>query len=412
MSPEMLTRPLPRTLSAGADRLGRRERALGLGGAGIAALLLLRLLHAPLEALHGAGSDYVSFATGSRILASGSRCLYCLSTQADAQAAVLGYRPGQSATGFPHIYANLPLAAWLLRPVAALPLWTGMAVFLLASAIAMLVSARLLETLLPRSMSPTFRTVLVIATVASMPGAMTLVLGQWGGFTLVAAVGALWALRSGRPLTAGLLLSVLLVKPQLVWLLLPLLLLASRWRVAAGFAIGGAVWLASGLLLIGPGQLAQMVSLVRARQSGESLYTAGLPALVGPLTGTGGVFIAAVVATLGVLALGWCCRARLRGAAPAVTVSLGICASVLCSPHVFSDDLLVMAVPIAVLAAARPRMAMAAALMVNAAFLADERIVNFGPRWVEALAVLALAGCLAHVAPAARGRLAPVASAG
>jgi hypothetical protein len=408
----MLTRPLPRTLSAGADRPDGRRRALGLAGGGVVALLLLRLVHAPLEALHGAGSDYVSFATGSRILASGSRCLYCLSTQADAQASVLGYRPGPSATGFPHIYANLPLAAWLLRPVAALPLWTGMAVFLLASAVAMLAAGRLLETLLPRSLAAPWRILLVVLTVASLPGSMTLVLGQWGGFTLLAAVGALWALQRGRPLTAGLLLSVLLVKPQLVWLLLPLLLIGARWRIAAGFALGAAVWLASGLLLIGPGQLAQMVSLVRARQSGESLYTTGLAALIGQVGGSSGVFVAAMVLTVAVLVLAWWYRATLRDAAPAVTMSLGICASVLCSPHVFSDDLLVMAVPVAVLATARARAAFAVAIGLNAAYLLDERIVNFGPRWVEALVALGLALCLMRIAPAVRARLAPAASAG
>ena len=387
-------------------RTGRLDRRFlpagslpGVAAALLAAGLLVRLLHAPLEALRGAGSDYVSFATGSRILASGSRCLYCLSTQADAQASVLGYRPGPSATGFPHIYANLPLAAWLLRPVAALPLWTGMAVFLLASAVAMLAGARLLESLLPRSLSGTWRTLLVVTTVASLPAAMTL------------AVAALWALQSGRPLTAGLLLSVLVVKPQLVWLLLPLLLVASRWRVAAGFALGAAAWLGSGLLLIGPGQLAQLVSLVRARQSAESLYTAGLPALVGR-AGTGGVFAAAVVLTATVLLLAWRYRSTLRGAAPAVTVSLGICASVLCSPHVFSDDLLVMAVPVAVLAAARPRAAMAGAVLLNAAFLLDDRVLNIGPRWAESLVVLGLACCLARVASPAQPRLVPVASAG
>ena len=412
MGAAMLTRPLPRTLSAGAARLRGRERTLGLVGAGVAVLLLLRLLEAPLDALHGAGSDYVSFATGSRILASGSRCLYCLSTQADAQAQVLGYRPGPSATGFPHIYANLPLAAWLLRPVATLPLWTGMAVFLLASAAAMLAAGRLLETLLPRSMPGTWRTLLMVMSVASLPGAMTLVLGQWGGFTLLAAVGALWALQKDRPLAAGLLLSVLLVKPQLVWLLLPLLVIGSRWRIAAGFAVGAAVWLLSGLLLIGPGQLAQMVSLVRARQSGESLYTAGLAALVGQFGGSGGVFVAAVVLTVAVLAVAWWYRGTLRDATPAVAVSLGICASVLCSPHVFSDDLLVMAVPVAVLAMARPRAAFAVALLLNAAYILDEHIVNYGPRWVEALAVLAIACCMVRIAPAPRPRLAQAASAG
>jgi hypothetical protein len=402
----------PRTWNATLDRAGRLTALSRLAAGLMAAGLLGRLLHAPLEALRGAGSDYVSFATGSRILASGSRCLYCLSTQAGAQSSVLGYRPPASATGFPHIYANLPLAAWLLRPVAALPLWTGMAVFLLASAFAMLAGARLLAGLLPRSLSGGRRTLLVVATVASLPAAMTLVLGQWGGFTLLAAAGALWALQRGRSLTAGLLLSVLLVKPQLVWLLPPLLLAASRWRIMAGFALGAAVWAGSGLLLIGPDQLARLASLVRARQSSESLYTAGLPALAGHIAGEGAVFAAAVVLAAAALVLAWRYRAALRDAGPAVIVSLGICASMLCSPHVFSDDLLIAAVPVVVLAAVRPRMALGAALALNAAFVLDEKVLNVGPRWSEALVVLALAFCLVRIVPPARARVRGVASAG
>lgn len=409
----MLTAQSAPTRTSWLARLRTPHRLFEAVAALLCGGLLLRLVHAPLEALRGGGSDYVSFATGSRILASGSRCLYCAATQADAQAGVLGYRPPASATGFPHIYANLPLAAWLLRPIASLPLWTGMAVFLLASAVAMLAGARILEGLLPRTLSGRRRSLLVVLTVASLPAAMTLVLGQWDGFTLLAAAGALWALSTDRPLAAGLLLSVLLVKPQLVWLVPPLLLAASRWRLLAGFAVGTAVWLGSGLLLIGPSQLAAMVSLVRSRQSGESIYTAGLPALVGR-AGPGAVFAAAVVLAATVLVLAWRFRGFLRSAGPAVTVSLGICASVLCSPHVFSDDLLVTAVPIVVLAMSRPRAALAFALALNAAFLLDDRILNIGPRWSESIVVLGLAVVLVHgVRPlrAAR-RMSAAASAG
>jgi hypothetical protein len=287
-----------------------------------------------------------------------------------------------------------------------------MAVFLLASAFAMLAGARLLESLLPRSLSGGWRTLLVVATVASLPAAMTLVLGQWGGFTLLAAAGALWALQRGRSLTAGLLLSVLLVKPQLVWLLPPLLLAASRWRIMAGFALGAAIWAGSGLLLIGPDQLARLASLVRARQSSESLFTAGLPALAGHVAGEGAVFAAAVGLAAAALVLAWRYRAALRDAGPAVIVSLGICASVLCSPHVFSDDLLIAAVPVVVLAAVRPRMALAAALALNAAFVLDDKVLNVGPRWSESLVVLTLAFCLVRIVPPARPRALGVASAG
>jgi hypothetical protein len=85
---------------------------------------------------------------------------------------------------------------------------------------------------------------------------------------------------------------------------------------------------------------------------------------------------------------------------------------VLCSPHVFSDDLLVTAVPVVVLAAARPRLALAVALALNAAFLLDDKVLNVGPRWSESLVVLALAFCLVRIGPLARRHALGATSAG
>jgi hypothetical protein len=407
----MLSARLPATLGLGLGRLLRQPALRRVAGPLLGVALLARLLSAPLQALHGAGSDYISFATGSRILASGSRCLYCLSTQADAQAEVLGYRPVPPAPGFPHIFANPPLAAWLLRPIAALPLSAGLAAFLVASLVALFAAARLLERRLPRTLPESRRALLVITATASLPAATTLLLGQWDAFLLLAAVGAIWALDRDRPLTAGLLLSVLLVKPQLAWLLLPLLVAASRWRIAAGFALGAAVWVGSGLLIVGPRQLIELLPLVRARQTGESLLTAGLPALAGLAGGNTAVLVAAPVLAAAAVALAWRCRAGLRQAAPTVAVSLGICASILCAPHVFSDDLLLLAVPLVVLATTWPGAALAGAVALSLAFVLDEWVVNVGPRWAEAVVVLGVGVCLVHVAGMPRAAGATPASA-
>jgi hypothetical protein len=197
------------------------------------------------------------------------------------------------------------------------------------------------------------------------------------------------------------------VKPQLAWLLLPLLVAASRWRIAAGFALGAAVWLGSGLLIVGPHQLVELLPLVRARQTGESLLTAGLPALVGPAGGNTAVLLAAPVLAAAAVALAWRCRAGLRRAAPPVAVSLGICASILCAPHVFSDDLLLLAVPLVVLATTWPRAALAGAVALSPAFVLDEWVANVGPRWAEAVVVLGVGVCLVRVAALARAAGAP-----
>ncbi|HEY0409664.1 MAG TPA: hypothetical protein VGE42_05295, partial [Candidatus Dormibacteraeota bacterium] len=88
--------------------------------------------------------------------------------------------------------------------------------------------------------------------------------------------------------------------------------------------------------------------------------------------------------------------------APAVVVSLGICASILCAPHVFSDDLLLLAVPLVVLATTWPRAALAGAVALSAAFVLDEWVANVGPRWAEAMVVLGVGVCLVRIAGLAR----------
>ena len=311
---------------------------------------------------------------------------------------MLGYRPPASATGFPHIYVNPPLAAWLLRPIAALPLTTGLAVFSICSLAALLAGARLLERLLPRYLPQRERAILIVAATASLPAAMTLVLAQWDAFLLLAGALALWALQRDRPAAAGALLSVLLVKPQAVWLLVPLLLAASRWRIVAGFLLGAAVWAGSALLLVGPRHLAELPDLVRAGQAGESKFTAGLPALVWAAGGARTTLVASVLLAIAACVLAWHWRRQLRSASAPVVVSLGICASILCAPHVFSDDLLLLAVPLVVLAATRPRAALSAALALSVAFALDEWVANLGPRWAEAAVVLAIGVCLLEVA--------------
>ena len=71
----------------------------------------------------------------------------------------------------------------------------------------------------------------------------------------------LLALRRDNEPMGGLWLAMLMVKPQLLMLILPALLIQRRWRVLAGAAAGcGAVVVAS-VLLAGPGGMAALVGL-------------------------------------------------------------------------------------------------------------------------------------------------------
>lgn len=67
----------------------------------------------------------------------------------------------------------------------------------------------------------------------------TIVLGQFAALIFLWIVGALWALRRERDVTAGVLLALTTIKPQMVVLLIPALLLwgvgQRRWRFLGGF---------------------------------------------------------------------------------------------------------------------------------------------------------------------------------
>ena len=373
-----------------------------LTGAVAAAQGVRALVNADNAVYGGTGSDYVAFATGGRLVAAGDRCLYCLGHQADVQAALLGARPG--GPGFPHTFANAPLAAAAIAPVATRPLGDGLRIFeailLVALIAAVVLAARLLRPALGYP-------ALVVATLAltTVPADQGLLLAQWDPLLVLALVSGVLALRSGHGVAAGLLVSVLVIKPQAALLVLPALLLAGPLgrRAAVGFAAGTAVWWGSGLLLAGPAFPRDLVNLLRDTQANEGTVTAGLPALAGwTPAGNALVLPVGVVAVIVGLAL----LVRLRGrlaADPVRALAAGVVLSLLAAPHVFSDDLILLAPALLLIAqgegprrlsgiAGSLRVAVLA-LLLDAAWFLDEWVVR-GPRALETGVTLLVLGLL------------------
>ncbi len=313
-------------------------------------------------------TDYLAFATGARVLHEQPTCLYCDTVQTGTQASILGYVP---TAGFPKPYVNPPLVAWLLQPLSGLSLRTGLTVLVLILLGALALAGHLFDDLLPRTWPRPMRLLLATAAVVSLPAATALGLAQWAPLLLLAALGAVAALRGGRPVLAGLLLSLLLVKPQTVWLVLPALAAAGAWRALGGFALGAAGWAVTGLLLVGWDQMLAWPRLIMDRQVDEAYRTAGLPGIVTAVTGSGrGAFVASMVgAALVVVAMGAGWR-RLRGRAE-LAVGLGVAASMVCAPHVFPDDLMLLAVTAVVWAPLAPRAAVAGMLALSVAYQVD-----------------------------------------
>ena len=111
------------------------------------------------------------------------------------------------------------------------------------------------------------RALLLAATVLSDAVYHVMAPGQVSGFAVLALAGGLLLLRRGRDGTAGALLSLAVIKPQLAAGILLLLVLRARWRALVAFvAMVGALSLV-GLAVLGPKTHMEMLQFL-ASQTG------------------------------------------------------------------------------------------------------------------------------------------------
>ncbi|MGA2283625.1 MAG: glycosyltransferase 87 family protein [Candidatus Dormibacteria bacterium] len=324
-------------------------------------------------------TDYLPLVTAGTIVDSGSHCLYCYRTQQVTEDRLLGI---STSVPPPNAFGDTPLAAVLMAPLAPLPLRTGLAVFDVLSLLMLAASALIVLRLLPGRLDWERRTLLVALGVGSLP-ALTAI-AQWDSLMLLAALLAVLLLRGAqgdgvsdqrragpRALGAGLLLSLLLLKPQVVWLALPALLAARSWRVLIGFALGGAVNLASGLLLIGPGQTLQLVPFLSSTLLPYASVKVGLPALAAVAFGTdrAGVVAGLVLAAIAVAAC-WRWREQLRDR-PVTAIGIGVAASIAFSPYVGIVDLGLLTLATVAWAQTSAAEPIAALLLVDIAWAVD-----------------------------------------
>jgi hypothetical protein len=378
---------------SGRTRLSRGARRI----AGNSADWLLRALSRPLIAptlvtfmvavsagfaLHGLlaplRTDYVAMLSGARVLGDGG-CLYCHAAQLQAQAVLLGH-PHPAYDPF----LETPLVALVYRPLLALSAAWGFAVFLAASAACVWLAGVLLWRRTGLAIHGTRGLLLLALALTSVPAAWNYRLGQIDALLVLPLVAGTVLLVADRRFVAGLLFSLLLLKPQTIWLLPVALLVVGEWRVVVGIA-AGAVCLAGGSLwLVGPGGIGQWLTLLAS--AGPAVATSnGLPGVIASVGGNGAGFAAAVV--LGLLACVWMFwqRRTLTGR-PFQVVALGIAASLLLAPHVYAYDLIMAVVPLIVIAQRDLAAALAAAVLLNAAHLVDTFFIISGPH-VAALAL-------------------------
>lgn len=323
----------------------------------LAALLALWILHGAGALAAGglaranAADDFLAFYTGGRLWLDGQQAqLYDAQAQAALQA-----RAAAVPEGFWSAFVSPPFAVLLFAPFSLGAPLLGLVLWWLAGLLALWMSLQLLHKTLPGLPPPSK---LWGMALLFHPTGLWWMTGQASPFWLLALSGHMALLRRGQELWAGVVLGLLLVKPQLGIGPALYLLGARRWRAIAGGMLGASAWLALGLLLF-PNELGEFVrrapallSFIRAEEyhtwglvSGYGFATQLVDGLSRPL---GSAAAWGVTAWLGwrVLQLGagpWLPRSRPWELRFAAASALGL----VLSPHLFVYDLLLLLLPLA-----------------------------------------------------------------
>jgi len=345
----------------GVSRAGVRRATPWIG-----VLVLLVVLGAALvmeahrEIADPGDSDAIAFVTGAHLVISDPHHLYSVQAQERVEAALLNIPP---ADHFLNPYPNLAVGALILSPLGRADLRTATAIAVLISTLLFAVAVLLaLRALVPVRSRPV-QIAIAIAAVLCIPAVEAIF--QWDSLMTVALLGSVLLAERRRYGWAGLLLATLILKPQVLWLVIPALVAARSWRLLGGLLVASAGWTAVSLAITGPQALVALTKLVAGNYPGQSDSSIGLPSLISAATGSGELgFIGA--ACLGAIVTGgllW--RGQMLRGQPVAAIAVGLVLSLLCSPHVTTEDFMLIVVPVALIARRWPMLALAESVAIS-----------------------------------------------
>jgi len=246
-----------------------------------------------------------------------------------------------------------PYCIYLTAPLGVLPEWWAYALCVVVEIVAVAGALALLRATLPARREDHSTAAIVI--LASMPFNTAVVIGQISGVLSLILAASLWAWRRRHMLVAGLLLSLLFIKPNLAVFFVAASLLARQWRVLAGMGLGGATMVLASL----PLGLERWHEYVRTSRDYVSVVQSSVPMWKQLTlyafwrTATGGTssdpavvlpWLASVAVVLGVTMLAWWRRRDSEGALPRL-FGLTILLAVSANMYVYFYDGLVLLVP-------------------------------------------------------------------
>jgi hypothetical protein len=311
-----------------------------------------------------AQTDFVSWFAATRMIAAGQGGqLYDAAANGAVQASIIA--PYTQANGA-FLYHYAPALAGLLLPLAGLPAETALVIWIGLCALAFTVAVVLLVRDL--GYRPAEGLLFALAAWSFMPYIGDLEMGQTSALLCLPVALGLVALRRGWNLQAGLVLGLLLLKPQhaIIWIVA--LVAARQWRALAGCAATGLVlWLIS-TWLAGPDWLRAWLNLSRQAVSetggqgfapSESHNFKHLISLI-PGVGPSGANLVQLGIAAGVAAvIAWLWWKRPAGtlhtAAGARLMALTLLATLLATPILLTHDLTFWVLSAALLLAPWPQ---------------------------------------------------------
>ena len=251
-------------------------------------------------------------------------------------------------------YSNYgPQVAAVFAPLSRLTFGRSLAVFLILTALAYAASVWLLWTLTP-ALRPYGALVAILA--AGSPAFFTLIrYAQLSGLSLLLLSLALVALVHDRRFLAGVVIGLMVFKPQLGVVIALVMILAGEWRIVAGAALAASAELAGGWLVSGSTVMGQYVGVLVTLARDPSLVQI-YPGEVHSLRGffhllTGSPVVLSLVSILAVAVAVWSGVRAWKSEMP-LTMKWGLLVvlTVLASPHLLTYDLVLLTIPLVVFA--------------------------------------------------------------
>jgi hypothetical protein len=255
---------------------GARRAILAAALAIVTYLLLAYATYSLFTSRIPSGNDFYPRWMGTRAFIMEGKDPYSREVTLEIQRGVYG-RPAREDED--QVAFAYPLyVCFIVLPFALLPYPLAQAFWSSALILAMLGAVIVILRTLDWQPSPLGLVGLALWTVLFYPCARSIILGQISIVVLAFIALALWSLKWGHGVVAGCLLALSTVKPQLVFLIVPFLLLMTvRWRyykVVPSFVSLGALLLGITSVAL-PGWMRSFVSGLTSYQSYTSIYRGG-----------------------------------------------------------------------------------------------------------------------------------------